>query len=85
VASHDATALVKSKGALFKAILIDQGIDDQFYSQLNPALFQQACEQVRQPLEVREHAGYDHGYYFIQSFMDDHLQFHAVQLQTVVH
>ncbi|WP_180113837.1 S-formylglutathione hydrolase [Acinetobacter sp. YH12063] len=82
---HDATALVQSKGALFKAILIDQGIDDQFYSQLNPALFQQACEQVGQPLELREHAGYDHGYYFIQSFMDDHLQFHAVQLQTAVH
>lgn len=82
---HDATALVQTKGALFKAILIDQGIDDQFYSQLNPMLFKQACEQVGQPLELREHAGYDHGYYFIQSFMDDHLQFHAVQLQTVVH
>ncbi len=68
-----------------KTILIDQGIDDQFYSQLNPALFQQACEQVGRPLELREHAGYDHGYYFIQVFMDDHLQFHAVQLQTEFH
>lgn len=78
---HDATALVKEKGALFADILIDQGFSDQFYSQLNPALFQQACDAVNQSLTLREHQGYDHGYYFIQSFMDDHLQFHAVQLQ----
>ncbi|MBF4521133.1 S-formylglutathione hydrolase [Acinetobacter towneri] len=78
---HDATALVQTKGALFKDILIDQGLQDQFYSQLNPALFQQACAAVGQSLSLREHAGYDHGYYFIQSFMDEHLQFHAVQLQ----
>jgi S-formylglutathione hydrolase len=79
---HDAVALVGEKGALFNEILIDQGLDDQFYSQLNPALFQQACVQVGQTLTLREHAGYDHGYYFIQSFMDDHLQFHAVQLES---
>ncbi len=77
---HDATALVQEKGALFSDILIDQGFSDQFYSQLNPALFQQACDAVNQPLTLREHQGYDHGYYFIQSFVDDHLQFHAVQL-----
>jgi len=77
---HDATALVQEKGALFGDILIDQGFSDQFYSQLNPALFQQACDAVNQPLTLREHQGYDHGYYFIQSFVDDHLQFHAVQL-----
>lgn len=79
---HDATVLVGEKGALFNEILIDQGLDDQFYSQLNPALFQQACAQAGQTLTLREHAGYDHGYYFIQSFMDDHLQFHAVQLES---
>lgn len=79
---HDAAALMQSKGALFSEILIDQGLNDQFYSQLNPALFQQACEQAGQALTLREHAGYDHGYYFIQSFMDDHLQFHALQLQN---
>jgi S-formylglutathione hydrolase len=79
---HDATVLVGEKGALFNEILIDQGLDDQFYSQLNPASFQQACAQVGQALTLREHAGYDHGYYFIQSFMDDHLQFHAVQLES---
>ena len=79
---HDATALVQSKGALFQEILIDQGAKDQFYSQLNPALFKQACAEVGQSLTLREHAGYDHGYYFIQTFMDDHLQFHAVQLDV---
>ena len=80
--AHDATALVEEKGALFPDILIDQGLKDQFYSQLNPALFQQACQRVNQKLTLREHEGYDHGYYFIQSFIDEHLQFHAVQLQS---
>ena len=79
---HDASALVQTKTAHFADILIDQGLSDQFYSQLNPALFQQACQAVGQPLTLREHAGYDHGYYFIQSFIDDHLQFHAVQLES---
>lgn len=79
---HDATALVSEKGALFNEILIDQGLQDQFYAQLHPAAFQQACTQVGQELTLREHAGYDHGYYFIQSFIDDHLQFHAVQLES---
>lgn len=79
---HDATALIQEKGALFTEILIDQGLKDQFYAQLNPALFKQACAQVGQSLTLREHAGYDHGYYFIQSFIDDHLQFHAVQLEA---
>ena len=79
---HDATALVQAQTAQFADILIDQGLNDQFYSQLNPALFQQACQAVGQPLTLREHTGYDHGYYFIQSFIDDHLQFHAVQLEA---
>ena len=79
---HDATALVQTKTAHFADILIDQGLSDQFYSQLNPALFQQACQAAGQPLTLREHAGYDHGYYFIQSFIDDHMQFHAVQLEA---
>ena len=79
---HDASALVQTKTAHFADILIDQGLSDQFYSQLNPALFQQACQAVGQPLTLREHAGYDHGYYFIQSFIDDHLQFHVVQLEA---
>lgn len=80
-AQHDATALVTEKGATFDEILIDQGLSDQFYSQLNPQLFEQACAKVGQKLTLRQHDGYDHGYFFIQTFMDDHLQFHAVQLE----
>ena len=80
-ADHDATQLVLKKGALFKEVLIDQGLADQFYSQLNPEKFQQACQSVDQHLTLRQHDGYDHGYFFIQSFIDDHLQFHALQLQ----
>lgn len=80
--AHDATQLVIAKGALYPEVLIDQGLADQFYSQLNPALYQQACAQVGQKLSLREHEGYDHGYFFIQSFIDDHLQFHALQLQN---
>ncbi len=79
---HDAVELLLSKGAHFNEILIDQGLDDQFYTQLNPDLLQQACLEVGQSLTLRQHAGYDHGYYFIQSFMDEHLQFHATQLKS---
>lgn len=78
---HDATQLVLSKGQLFDEVLIDQGIQDQFYSQLHPEKYQQACQEMGQKLTMRFHEGYDHGYYFIQSFIDDHLQFHALQLQ----
>lgn len=81
---HDATQLVLDKGTLFSEVLIDQGLDDQFYSQLNPAKYRAACEQVGQKLSLREHVGYDHGYFFIQSFIDDHLQFHALQLDQKV-
>ena len=80
-AKHDAIQLLLSKGQLFDEVLIDQGIKDQFYSQLNPEKYQQACHKVGQKLTLRFHEGYDHGYYFIQSFIDDHLQFHALQLQ----
>ncbi|WP_296283117.1 S-formylglutathione hydrolase [uncultured Acinetobacter sp.] len=80
-ARHDATQLLLAKGQLFDEVLIDQGVNDQFYSQLNPEKYQQACNQVGQKLTLRFQEGYDHGYYFIQSFMDDHLQFHALQLQ----
>ena len=78
--AHDAVALIQSKGAAFNEVLVDQGLADQFYSQLNPQLLQQACEQVGQKLTLRQHESYDHGYYFIQSFIDDHLQFHSAKL-----
>lgn len=78
--AHDAVQLIHTKGALFDHILVDQGKADQFYSQLNPELLEQACEKVGQSLTLRYHEGYDHGYYFIQTFIEDHLRHHAAQL-----
>jgi S-formylglutathione hydrolase len=78
-AEHDASALMaRSKDAAARApILIDQGLSDQFLErQLRPERFEEACAAVGQPLTLRRHAGYDHGYYFISSFVDDHLEHH---------
>jgi S-formylglutathione hydrolase len=77
-AEHDATALIKTRGKLYPQILIDQGLDDKFLHQLLllPERFEEACLAVGQPLNLRRHAGYDHGYYFIQSVIADHLRFH---------
>ena len=77
---HDATELmVRQSAPPYPAgILIDQGLADNFLAeQLHPHLFEKACEAAVQPLTLRRHAGYDHGYYFIQSFIEDHLRFHA--------
>lgn len=82
-AQHDATLLMaREKTAPFPAgILIDQGLADKFLAeQLYPELFEAACITRGQPLLLRRHAGYDHGYYFIATFMDDHLKHHAQQL-----
>ena len=63
--------------------MIDQGLSDKFLvEQLHPHLFEAACAANGQALTLRRHAGYDHGYYFISSFIDDHLRFHAQQLTT---
>jgi S-formylglutathione hydrolase len=62
-------------------ILIDQGLDDAFLeAQLRPELFVAACERAGQQLELRKHPGYDHGYFFVQSFIEDHLRHHAAIL-----
>ncbi len=77
---HDATELMKSQGnaPYPDGILIDQGLADKFLDeQLLPHLFEAACQSVGQPLTLRRHAGYDHGYYFISTFINDHLDHHA--------
>jgi S-formylglutathione hydrolase len=57
---------------------VDQGLADKFLEeQLHPHLLEAACAKAGQPLTLRRHAGYDHGYYFISTFMDDHLRHHA--------
>jgi S-formylglutathione hydrolase len=83
-AEHDASALMAGKSsAPFPAgILVDQGTDDKFLKdgQLLPEVFEAACAKAGQPLTLRRQPGYDHGYYFISTFMADHLAFHAKQL-----
>ena len=79
-ARHDATELVKS-GARLPPLLIDQGLADSFLAeQLHPELFEAACRAAGQPLLLRRHVDYDHGYYFISTFMADHIAHHARQL-----
>ena len=83
-AQHDATALMaaQTQAPYPAGILIDQGLADKFLleKQLLPEAFEAACAQAGQPLTLRRHAGYDHGYYFIQTFIDEHLRWHAQQL-----
>ena len=80
---HDASALMALRSSMLfqQGILIDQGLGDKFLdTQLHPHLFEQACATAGQPLTLRRHAGYDHGYYFINTFIEDHLRHHAAAL-----
>lgn len=82
--AHDAAALMSGRGEpLFadQAILVDQGLDDSFLAeQLHPHRLEQACAQAGQALVLRRHVGYDHGYDFISTFVEDHLRHHAQAL-----
>jgi S-formylglutathione hydrolase len=76
-AAHDACALVRAR-PLPIPLLVDQGTADKFLDvQLKPELFETACAESGQQLQLRRHAGYDHSYYFIASFVDEHLAHHA--------
>ena len=80
-AAHDATELVKS-GQRAPPLLVDVGLADKFLAeQLNIDRFEAACREAGQSLTLRRHAGYDHGYFFIASFVEDHLRFHADALK----
>ena len=83
-AAHDATELVKSGArAPAPALLVDQGLADKFLAeQLHVDRFEAACRAAGQSLTLRRHAGYDHGYFFIASFVEDHLRFHADALNA---
>ncbi|MBD2504401.1 S-formylglutathione hydrolase [Anabaena azotica] len=77
---YDASELVQKLG-YHSQILIDQGTDDQFLAdQLFTDIFAQACTAVNQPLNLRYQIGYDHSYYFIASFVEDHIRHHAIAL-----
>jgi S-formylglutathione hydrolase len=75
--AYDASELVRQLG-YHSSILIDQGTADKFLKeQLLPQVFEQACAAVNQPLNLRYQEGYDHSYYFIASFIEDHIRHHA--------
>jgi S-formylglutathione hydrolase len=79
-AAYDASALMRTK-PFGREILVDQGLADKFLAeQLKPQLLEAAAAAGGQKLTLRRHAGYDHGYYFIQSFVADHLAHHGRQL-----
>ncbi|SMD13451.1 S-formylglutathione hydrolase [Fulvimarina manganoxydans] len=74
---HDAVALIED-GARVDALLVDQGEADNFLAeQLKPQLLEKACTDAGIDLTLRMQPGYDHSYYFISTFMDDHLSWHA--------
>ena len=75
---YDATQLIKNGYFSKNPILIDQGDADNFLKeQLKPELFEYACKENNQKLVLRIQPGFDHSYYFINSFMKDHIEFHA--------
>jgi S-formylglutathione hydrolase len=75
---YDTTALLEDRGWSGPPLLVDQGTKDPFLDdQLKPDLLKQTCVQRNVPLELRMQEGYDHSYFFIASFIEDHLRFHA--------
>jgi S-formylglutathione hydrolase len=77
---YDATALVR-ESTFGGRILVDQGLVDKFLAeQLHPGAFEEACATSGQSLTLRRHGGYDHGYFFIATFVEDHLRHHAQTL-----
>jgi len=79
-AQYDATEIVRGLEDAVRGpqILIDQGLADQFLErELKPQLLEAACDEAGYPLTLRRHAGYDHSYYFISTFIADHLRHHA--------
>lgn len=78
--AYDAVALIED-GARFAEFLVDQGLADSFLTEgLKPQLLEQACKAANIPLQLRLHEGYDHSYYFISTFMADHIGWHAKRL-----
>jgi S-formylglutathione hydrolase len=78
-ADHDATLLMQKTG-FDGPILIDTGTDDQFIDLLKPEAFAAACAERRQEATLRMQKGYDHSYFFVSTFMEDHMAFHAQAL-----
>ncbi|CAN0602454.1 unnamed protein product [Ectocarpus sp. 12 AP-2014] len=80
-AAHDATCLVR-QGALSAPVLIDTGTDDQFGDLLKTEALAEAMTAKRMEATVRMQKGYDHSYFFVSTFMEDHVEFHAEALYS---
>ena len=78
---YDAVALIED-GARLDALLVDQGTQDEFLSWLGPQKLKSACEEAGIPLNLRMQEGYDHAYYFVSTFMEDHIAWHAERLKA---
>lgn len=80
-ADYDAVRLIED-GARFPAFFVDQGAADNFFDGCNPHALQNACVETDIALTMRFQEGYDHSYFFISTFMDDHLSWHADRLRA---
>jgi S-formylglutathione hydrolase len=80
--AHDASLLIEAgRAEPFDDILVDQGLGDQFLeNQLKPDLLEAAAAKAGQKLTLRRHEGYDHSYFFMATFVADHVAFHAARL-----
>lgn len=79
---YDSTALALQQ-PISQTLMVDQGSVDEFLeAELKPELLQQACQQSGQSLELRMQHGYDHSYYFVASFIGEHIAFHAQALKS---
>ncbi|NLB32046.1 MAG: S-formylglutathione hydrolase [Alcaligenaceae bacterium] len=80
-AQYDAVRLIEN-GARIRSLLVDQGLADNFYEeQLRTPLLEKACADAGIAADIRYHEGYDHSYYFISSFIAEHIAYHAERLQ----
>jgi S-formylglutathione hydrolase len=78
--AYDAAAVIR-RAPSHHELLVDQGLADPYLEQLQPAALKDACQQAGQRLTFRERRGYDHGYYFVGTFIAEHLRFHAAALR----
>jgi S-formylglutathione hydrolase len=80
---YDTTALIQSRGWRGPPLIVDQGTSDPFIDrELKPELLRQACADAGVALELRLRDGYDHSYFFIATFIEEHLHFHARHLHA---
>jgi S-formylglutathione hydrolase len=78
--AYDAAAVIRARPSKHE-LLVDQGMADPYLDQLLPRELEEACRAAGQKLTYRERSGYDHGYYFVSTFIAEHLRFHAAALR----